>query len=165
MATGEEDVLRFDVAVDHAVPMGHGQRFGDLSEKADGFRNGKFSGTGEPFPERLALHIGHDVVEESFSLSRVEQAEDVRVLQAGGDFDFAGESLGPHRRSKIGAEHLDRDVPAVTEILGEIDCGHATLAEFSLQAVTVGECCGKARVDGQGLVVDGRWSMVDGTGS
>jgi hypothetical protein len=153
VATGEQDVLGLDIAVDHAVPMGHGQRLGDFPQESYGFGNRKLTGAGEPFPERLALHVRHDVVEKSVSLSRVEQAEDVRVLEPGGDFDLAGETLEPHRGGKIGPEHLDRDVPMVAEVLGEINRGHATLSEFSLEAVAVGQGGGESRIDGQ-------WSMV-----
>jgi hypothetical protein len=72
------------------------------------------------------------------------------MLEPRGDFDLAGEALWPHRGGQVGPEHLDRDVPVMAEVLGEIDRSHSALAEFSLQAVTVGECCGEVGVDGQG---------------
>ena len=75
------------------------------------------------------------------------------MLEPGGDFDLAGEALGPQRRGQLGPQHLHRDVAMVLEVLGEIDRGHAALAQLPLDAVAVGEGGGESRVDGQ-------WSMV-----
>src|SRR4029434_9903572 len=113
------------------------------------FGDRKLTGAGESLPQGLAFHVWHDVVEKAVGIAGVEQAEDVRMLEPCGDFDFAGEALGTHRGGQVGPQHLHRDVAMMAEILGELDGRHAALAEFFLQAVAVGECGGKARVDGQ----------------
>ena len=41
-------------------------------------------------------------------------------------------------------QDLDGDLAAVLEVLGEVDGGHAALAELALEAVAVGEGRGEA---------------------
>ena len=44
-------------------------------------------------PKRLALDVGHDVVEEAAGFPGVVQRQDVRVVQRGRDLDLAQEPL------------------------------------------------------------------------
>jgi hypothetical protein len=74
----------------------------------------------------------------------VEHAEDVGVLQPGGDLDFPLEPFGAHGGGEIGPKHLDRDLAMVLEVLGEVDGGRAARAEFALEAVAVGQGRGQA---------------------
>ena len=67
------------------------------------------------------------------------------MLQGGGDLDFPEEALAAEHGRQLGAQHLDGDLAAVLEVLGEVDGGHATGAEFALDPVAVGECVHKAR--------------------
>ena len=53
--------------------------------------------------------------------------------------DFPGEPLGPDGGGQLGSQHLDRDLARVLQVLGEIDRGHAPLAQLPLEAVAVGE--------------------------
>ena len=53
-----------------------------------------------------------------------------------GDLDLPQEALG--------AEHRDRHLAVVLEVLGEIDRGHAARAEFALQAIAVRQRGGEA---------------------
>ena len=66
------------------------------------------------------------------------QRQDVRVLEVGGGLDLAQEPLGADDRGQLGPQHLDRDLAVVLEVLGEVDGGHAALAELALEAVAVG---------------------------
>ena len=61
------------------------------------------------------------------------------MLEPGGDLDLAGEPLGAERGGELGAEDLHRDLAVVLQVLGEVDGGHAALAELALDAVAVGE--------------------------
>ena len=143
VAAGEEDVLGLDVAMDHAGPVGDGERLGDLGEQPHRLGHRQLAGAGQAIAQGLALDVGHDVVEEAVGVAGVEDAEDVRMLEAGGDLDLAGEALGAECGGQLGAEDLDGDAAVVLEVFGEIDGGHATLAELTLDAVAAGEGGGK----------------------
>ena len=43
----------------------------------------------------------------------------------------------PSAAAELGAEHLDRDLAVVLEVLGEVDRGHAAPAELALDPVAV----------------------------
>ncbi len=94
-------------------------------------------------PERLALDEGHDVVEQAAGLTGVDEAEDMGVLEVGGDPDLGEEALGPDY-GEFGPEDLDRDLALVPEVLREVDGGHAAGADLPLDAVAVSECRGEA---------------------
>jgi hypothetical protein len=42
-------------------------------------------------------------------------------------------------RGELGPQHFNRDLPLMTEVMGEVDCRHAALAEFPLDAVALGQ--------------------------
>ncbi len=61
------------------------------------------------------------------------------MLQVGRGLDLGQEPLGADRGGEFGAQHLERDVAVVLEVVGEVDGGHAALPELALDAVAVGE--------------------------
>ena len=140
----QHDVLGLDVAVDDAVAVGVVQRGGDFGGDPHGVGHGELLLPGEPVAQRFALDERHDVVGGALHLARVEQAEDVGVLQGGDGLDFAQEPLGTDHGGELGAEHLDGDLAVVLEIVGEVDGGHAALPQFALEAVAVGHGTGQA---------------------
>ncbi len=71
----------------------------------------------------------------------VKARQDVRVLQVGGGPDLTEKSLGADHRGQFGAQHVDRDLAVVLEVLGQIHRGHATLPELTLEGVAIGEAC------------------------
>jgi hypothetical protein len=60
-------------------------------------------------------------------------------MWGGGDGDLAGEALGAEGGGELGAEDLEGDPAVVLQVLGEVDGGHAALAELPLDAVALGE--------------------------
>ena len=66
---------------------------------------------------------------------RVEQRQDVRMLEPGGDADLAGEAVGAEGRGELGAEHFDGDLAVVLQVVGKVHGGHAALAELALDPV------------------------------
>jgi hypothetical protein len=141
MPTGEQNVLRLDVAVDHAGLVRHRQRLGDLAQEPYRVGHRQFARACEAVAERLPLHVGHHVIEEAVGVARVEQAEDVRMLQPRRHGDLPSETLGTEGRGQLGAQHLHRDHALVLEILGQVHRGHATLPQLPLDAVAVGQAC------------------------
>jgi hypothetical protein len=79
----------------------------------------------------------------------------VRVLQGGGGADLREESLRSDHGSEFRAEDLHRHAPWVPDILGEVDRGHAALAQLAVEAVAVVERGGQAlRYGGHAGIVD-----------
>ena len=89
--------------------------------------------------QRLALDEGHDVKEKAVRRSRVEQRQDVRVLQRRRGLDLDDEPLGAEHGREFGLQHLQRDVAVVLQVRGEIDRGHAPCTEFALDGVPAGQ--------------------------
>src|SRR5262245_27764924 len=66
------------------------------------------------------------------------------MLEGGGGLDLPHKSVGTEHGGELGFQDLDGDLAVVPQILGEIDRGHAALAELALDAVTVRKSCGQA---------------------
>jgi hypothetical protein len=93
----------------------------------------------EPRAQRLALDERHHVVQQPARAPRVEQRQDVRVLQRRGDADLREEPLGPHGRRELLVQHLDGDAAAVPQVAREVHGGHAAAPELALDRVAAGE--------------------------
>ena len=52
-----------------------------------------------------------------------------------GELDLAQEAVAAERLGEVGAQHLERDVAVVLEVVREVDRGHAAGAELALDAV------------------------------
>jgi hypothetical protein len=63
----------------------------------------------------------------------------MRMLQIRRGPDLRQESLGANYGGELGLEHLERDLAAVAEIVGEVHRGHSALAELALDAVPARE--------------------------
>ena len=63
--------------------------------------------------------------------------------------DLARESVAAHRGRQFGAQHLERHLPAVLLVLGEIHRGHAVCTHLALDGIPVGQCFGESRVGGR----------------
>jgi hypothetical protein len=65
--------------------------------------------------------------------------QNVWMLQRGDRLDLAEEALGADDRGELGTQHLDRDLASMLEIFGEVDRGHAALADLALDSIATGE--------------------------
>ena len=61
------------------------------------------------------------------------------MLEPGGDLDLAMEPLGAQRGGEFLAQHLQRDLAVVLQVLGEIDRGHPARTQLPLDRVAVSE--------------------------
>ena len=61
------------------------------------------------------------------------------MLEVGRGLDLGEESLGSDYGGQLWSENLEGHLPIVPHIVGEIDGGHAALAQLPLDAVAVGE--------------------------
>ena len=113
----------------HAVPVGFGERVGDVAEDAHPVADGqKLALLHQLLAEREPVHVRHHVEEEPVGRARVIERQDVRMLQRRRDLDLPeGNRSLPQRRGQLLPQHLDRDLPVVLQVLGEVHCGHAAL--------------------------------------
>ncbi len=144
-ARHQQNVRRLHVPVDHAVLVRVLERFGHVGGDLHRLVHWKLVLAVELPPQRLSLHVRHDVVEERVGVARVEQREDARVLQVGGGADLGQEALAAHHGGQLGLEDLEGDPAVVLQVLGQVDRGHAALAELALEAVAALEGGGQAR--------------------
>ncbi len=100
-------------------------------------------------PLRLAVDERHDVIEERIGLSRIEEREDVRVLEIGGRLYFLDEPLGTQDRREFRPQHFHRHLAVVFQVFGEIDRSHAARTQLFSDGIAVGECVFEA-VEGVG---------------
>jgi hypothetical protein len=121
------------------VAVGVVQGVGHLGGDPDGVGHRQLLLPIEALPERLALDERHHVEQEAVGLARVEQGQDVRVLQVGGELDLGQEALGPDHGCELGAQELQGDPAIVAEIMCQVDGGHAAGADLALDAVAVGQ--------------------------
>ena len=71
------------------------------------------------------------------------------MVEPGGDLDLGEEPLDAQDRAEFGPEDLERHLAVVLEVGGEVDRGHAALAEHALDAVAVGQ--GGRQAGGNGV--------------
>jgi hypothetical protein len=63
----------------------------------------------------------------------------VGVLELGRDLDLAEKALSAERGGEVFAQDLNRDLAVVLQVMGQVDGGHATAAELTLDAVAIGQ--------------------------
>src|SRR5262249_47578432 len=124
----------------------------------------------EPGAKGLTLHEGHHIKEEGIGFARVEQRQDVRVLQVGRQLDLSQEPLGADDGGQLRPEHFHGDPPSVSDVLSEVDRRHAAGAELPLELITAGKSSLELREKelGHGLVWfwgAGRWRELGGLAS
>ena len=152
VSAGEQNVLGLDVAVDDALLVRIAKRVVHLEGDRDRVFDGQHSLAIQAIAQRLALHERHHIVEQIAGDARVEQPEDVGMLQLRGESDLALEPLAAERRGELRHEHLDRDFAIVLDVVREIDGGHSATTkladnivltlERSLQPGQDVRCCG-----------------------
>ena len=135
----QEDVLRLEIPVDHAASVGIVDRCRDRRREMQCFLDGQLLLPIELRAQRLALDEGHDVIQQSFRLTRVEQRKQVRVLKISRDFDLGEEPLDAKHGSQLGIQDLQRDSPVVFLLIGEIHRGHSTAPDLTVKAIATEE--------------------------
>ena len=119
--------------------VGVGQRLGGLARDPHGVVDGELLLAVEPVAQRLALDERHHVVEEAARLARVVEAEDVGVLELGGEPDLAQEPLGADGGGELGFSTLIGDLAVVPKVLRQVDGGHAAFAHQALDLIAVAQ--------------------------
>jgi hypothetical protein len=136
LLTLEQDVLGLDIAMDNPMSVGIPKRCRDISGDPQGSPHWQLLLPHETLAKGVAVDKGHRVPELARALSRIEDRQDVRVLQTRGNEDFLEEAGRADGGGQLGLE-----------LAGEIHGGHATAPELALDAVAVSQCSPQA-VDG-----------------
>ena len=87
----------------------------------------------------MSLDEGHGVVRHAVRLAGVEDAEDVRVLELGGELDLALEAFDADALHELGRKDFDDDFASEGGLGGDEDARHAAAAELSLEGIAAAE--------------------------
>ncbi len=147
LSAAQQDIARLDVTVNHAGVVGDLERARYRNRDPQRLVHRKLGLALDARAEGLALDVRHHVEEEAVRLTRIEERQDVGVLEVGRGLDLGQEALRAYDGREFGLENLDGDLAVVLEVLGQEDRGHAAFAELALNDVTVGQCRVQA-VDG-----------------
>ena len=104
----------------------------------------------QPGPETLAFDEGHDVEQVPVHLARIEERQQVGMLEVGGDLDFREEPLDPEHRPQLGIQDLEGDLAVVADVVREEYRGHAAPADFAVNRVSAFERAGQIGGHGNG---------------
>ena len=125
--------------MDHVVLVSERQRRGDLAGDADRVLDRELLLALEPVAQRLALHVRHHEIEQSVGVARVVEREDVGMLEPGDRLDLMEEPVAADEHRDLGSQDLDRDRPAVPQVLGKANDRAAALPQHPLDGVAFGQ--------------------------
>ena len=135
----KKDVLGLEIAMNDAVLVCIVERSGDGDGDAHGVVHRQLTLTIEAMPQALALDEGHDIEEQPVRLATVEQRKQIRVLKIGGHANLGEKTLGAEYRSELGAQHLQCNVPLVTDVACEVHSRHTTATDLAFELVAIGQ--------------------------
>src|SRR5215217_1441393 len=109
----DQNVLGLEIAVNHSMPVRVVERFGHADRDANGLADGQLLLAVESRAQRLALDERHDVEQQSARFARVEEWEQIGVLQVRRDLNLGEEAISPENGAELWVQELERDVPLV----------------------------------------------------
>ena len=123
--SGDHDVFRLDVAMDHALFGGLAQGGGDLPHDRQCLLQQRRPAAGEPVAEVLSLHVLLDDIVQAVDVPHLVDLHDIGMHQRGGGLGLALEApeVGLVVR-QVRPEDLDRNPTFQVALLGKIDLGH-----------------------------------------
>ena len=138
-ASGEDHVLRLDVAMHDAFAVGVRQCSGHVAQDVHRFVHRQLAAARETRTKRLALHEGHRIEGKPVRLARAQQWHDVRMLQSRRDLDLASEPFRAHACGQLGRQDLHDDLAPQRLLLGHEHARHPAAAELALERDVVTE--------------------------
>ena len=125
VAVVDDHVVGLQVAVDHAATVGEPGRLEDLDGDVDRADRIERRLLADQLLERAAGQVLHRDVVRVLEGAAVVDADDVRVLQAGGGLRLAAEALDePGIRGEAAVQQLQRDLAPELLVLGQEHVGH-----------------------------------------
>ena len=134
----QEDVFRFDVAMDDAFVVGVGEGVDDVAEDADDFRDRKRTGVRETSAQRVSGDKGHDVERQPVRVASHEHRDDVRMLEICREANLPAKAVHADRCGQLRRQHLDDDLSLECYLFCQEDARHSGAAELCLDRVLPG---------------------------
>jgi len=132
----DDDVVRFDVAVDDPVAVRERERTEDLPRVVDCDRDRRRSVADEQLLERAPVQVLHCDVVGALCAAAVEDRDDVRVVETGCALRLAPEALHELLVGCVSlVEQLQRDAAPELLVLCQVDVGHPARAELALDHI------------------------------
>ncbi len=135
----EQDILRLDVAMDHAMAVGIVECARHLRCNPDGIGDGELGLAGEPVAQALSFDERHHIEQKAVGLARIEESQNMRMLEVRRGLDLGQEALRPDDRRKLRAQHLQGDPAVMPDVMRQVDGGHAAGPDLALDRVPAGE--------------------------
>ncbi|VAZ61942.1 hypothetical protein LAUMK7_04387 [Mycobacterium kansasii] len=136
VVAGDQDVLRFDVAVHHAGGVRGVEGGGDLGDDGHRSRRGQRAEALKDVVQVGALDEAHLQVHLPVDFAVVVDGYHVGFLQPAGDARFTLHPLPKHRvLTECFRHQLDRDRPLFDRVFGLVDFAHPAAAQQPLQAI------------------------------
>ncbi|GIW12890.1 MAG: hypothetical protein KatS3mg062_0329 [Tepidiforma sp.] len=135
----DEDVFGFDVAVDDALAVGICKSIGELAAQPNRLAVRQSPLRLDELSERIPVDVLRDDVAPALVFAGVEDADDVRMLEASHDARLTLERshcFGVDGFGERGVEEFDGDPSAEAKVLGEPDLSHAASTEQPFEAVS-----------------------------
>ena len=141
----KQDVLRLDVAVHQSLSVRVVERARDLLGDRERLVEAELVLALQLLPQRFAANVRQHVVEHAVRVARVDERENVRMVEPRRDLDLGEEPLGAEDRAELGAQDLERDVTIELAVVGEVDDGHPARPELAFDRVPLAEDSGEGR--------------------
>ena len=121
------------------MSVGIGQGVRNLTGDTDCFADGDLVLAPEAVGQRLAVHVRHGVERHAVHVAGVEQRQDVWVLEMRGDLDLAREPARAQYGREVRFQNLHGNAALELAVARQVDVGHPTAANGSLDLVAVRE--------------------------
>ena len=156
------DVLRLQVAMDHAAVVRRGEPGAQLARRFEGLVGGQAADAQQQVGQVFAVHVFHGDERHAFDFADVVDAADVGVGDLAGHAHFAVE---PFQQTRVGrgfdGQEFERHRLAQHQVGGAIDLAHAAAAEQSDDAVAAAQ---QSAGDEAAFVHEGRRGDVRNAG-
>jgi hypothetical protein len=121
--------------MNHVGVVRVGERIGDVAKDVNRLSKGKAPSPPQSRAERFPLDVRHDVEQQGTGRARVEERQDMWMLEVSGEPDLREEPLHANPGSDLGLQHLNGDVALVFQIVRKIDDSHASGAQLAHEPI------------------------------
>lgn len=133
----QKNIPRFDVPVDDAFSMRERQRIRHPSGDAHRIFYRQTTLERQTIAQRSFLDVRHNVIQHSVGDARIVQRQNVRMREAGGEFDFTQESIAAHEGGELRVKDLDCHLAPMLHIIGQVDSRRPAAPQFANDPVAI----------------------------
>jgi hypothetical protein len=146
----DHDVLRLQIAMEHAVLVGGEQPETELASDLQRFVRRQATDAAQQRFEIFAVDVLHRQERHAVDFADVVDSADVRVRHAAREPCFRQQLVDEARiRDQRSVHELQSDRDGEAQVIAQVDAAHASLAELPHDAVTLED--GGARLEGCGF--------------